>query len=169
MLLKLTITVWPILDLNPVSPDPCHTHTHAHTQKSRALCSVAAEVQMVCLYASLTQGCSFTSSLLRLLLLDSELHLSHPSLLCTFVLSSSSFPFFGLPVCCLSPSGPRSRVLMNEYSCCIVLSHPRPCFDNGSFDSFPTRVQLMAETESWKPCSYQKEHVTGEAIKPTSG
>lgn len=66
------------------------------------------------------------------------------------------------------PRSPRAHVLMEEYSRCIVLSHPRPCFDNGSFDSFPNRVQSMAATESWKPCSYQKEHVNGEAIKPTS-
>lgn len=54
---KATITGWPILDLNPLSPYPCLSCT----QKSRALCSVAAEVQMVCLYASLTQCCSFST------------------------------------------------------------------------------------------------------------
>lgn len=34
---KGTITAWPILDLNPVSPDPCHTHTERSQEHSAQL------------------------------------------------------------------------------------------------------------------------------------
>lgn len=65
------------------------SHTQSHTEKSSALCSLAAEVQMVYLYASLTQCRSFTSALLCLLLLDSVHHSSTPDTLLGFALSSS--------------------------------------------------------------------------------
>lgn len=125
-------------------PDPCHmSHSLSRTQKSRALCSVASEVQMVCLYASLTQRCSFTSSLLCLLLLDSvhqrstrvtplsSLH-SCPGVLFLVSLSPVHHPFHFSDswfVCSPLPQlrGRRSHVLMNEQSCYIVRSHPCPC------------------------------------------
>lgn len=65
------------------------SHTQSHAEKSSALCSLAAEVQMVCLYASLTQCRSFTSALLCLLLLDSVHHSSTPDTLLGFALPSS--------------------------------------------------------------------------------
>lgn len=99
----------------PSFPRPMsNTLSLSRTQKSRALCSVAAEVQMVCLYASLTQCCSFTSSLLCLLLFDSvhqcftsvtSLSFFHfflcppfssPHNNCLVVRCSSYFPFFWL-------------------------------------------------------------------------
>lgn len=72
------------------------THTQSHAEKSSALCSLAAEVQMVCLYASLTQCCSFTFALLCLLLLDSVHHSSTPDTLLRFALSSSLCHIFQL-------------------------------------------------------------------------
>ena len=144
--------MWPILDLNPVS---CHTHTFSLTQKSGALCSDAAEVQMVRLYASLTQHRSFTSSLLRLLLLDS-VHQRSTSV--TSLLSSALFfasapsrthnlPLCPLLVtvsifltCCLSaPLGPVAPALTRPDEWVILLHCTQPSlsvFDNGSFDSF---------------------------------
>lgn len=88
MLLKLSIIVWPILEMKPVFPWPM-SHTQSHAAKSSSLCSLAAEVQMVCLYASLTQCRSFTSALLCLVLLDSVHHSSTPDTLLGFALSSS--------------------------------------------------------------------------------
>lgn len=88
MLLKLSIIVWPILEMKPVFPWPM-SHTQSHAAKSSSLCSLAAEVQMVCLHASLTQCRSFTSALLCLVLLDSVHHSSTPDTLLGFALSSS--------------------------------------------------------------------------------
>lgn len=74
------------------------SHTQSHTEKSSALCSLAAEVQMVYLYASLTQCRSFTSALLCLLLPDSVHHSSTPDTILGFALSSLSYlPTFSLP------------------------------------------------------------------------
>lgn len=122
------------------STDVTHSyfHTHTHTLKSGALRSLAAEVQMVCLYASLTQRCSFTFSLLCLLLLDSvhqcstsltplSFALLSPPLppvpplpplcntsLCPLFITLSIFPtcdLFSLPP---RPRGPQTRLAMNE-------------------------------------------------------
>lgn len=81
------------------------SHTQSHAEKSSALCSLAAEVQMVCLYASLTQCRSFTSALLCLLLLDSVHHSSTPVTLLCFALSSSLCRIFQL--CLFAP--PRTQ------------------------------------------------------------
>lgn len=72
----------------------------SHAEKSSALCSLAAEVQMVCLYASLTQCRSFTSALLCLLLLDSVHHSSTPVTLLCFALSTSLCRIFQLCHAC---------------------------------------------------------------------
>lgn len=129
----------------------------SHTQKSRALCSVAAEVQMVCLYASLTHRCSFTSSLLRLLLLDSVHQCSTSVTPLSFALLSLHTLFLFSPLRNLSlcplfiiVSIFRTHDLLSLCSApwpslahpdewVILLHCTQPSlsmFDNGSFDSF---------------------------------
>lgn len=103
MLLKLSIIVWPMLEMNPVFLWPM---SHTHAEKSSTLCSLAAEVQMVCLYASLTQCRCFTSALLCLFLLDSVHHSSTPDILLGFALSSLchtlQLSHFFLSICSLN-------------------------------------------------------------------
>lgn len=157
-------------------PDLRLTHTHtwsrAHSAESLLRCKwfvPAHRWPKAALSPPLPSVCSFLTLSVKAppwspLLFSALLHSPH----CSFhfldpqFLLSHSFP--PLP----QPRGPHLHILMNEYSRRIVLSQPRPCFDNSSFYTFVTRAQLMAETESWKPCSYQKEHVNGKAIKPTS-
>lgn len=173
----------------------CHMSQYlTHTQKSRALCPAAAEVQMVCLYASLTQRCSFTSSPFCLLLLDSVHQRSTSVTPLSFALLSLRPPFhlslslssYNLSLCplviivsiflthdlfsCWSLS-PMALTLTRADEWVILLHCTQPSlsmFGNGSFDSFLSVPRWMAEAQSWKPCSYHKEHVNCKATKPTS-
>lgn len=182
---KPTITVWPILDLNPVSPDPCHmshslshTHTHRSQEHSAQLllrckwfvsthhwpnAAPSPPLSSVCSFLTLSVNAPPQSPLSPLHFCLCALFLlwfvSLPSVHHSFHFSDSWFVFSLLP----QPRGPDEWV--------ILLHGTQPSlsvFNNGSFDSLLSVFHWMAESESWKPRSYHKEHVNCETTKPTS-
>jgi len=146
-----TITMCPIVDLNPVSHNPCHTHTQTHTHTISHMLTEVKSTLLSCCWGANGLSLCITDPTLLLHLLShlpapsrlcpSMFHLTHPSLFALFcvcalflLLVSHNLSICPLLVVLLLtpdllplPHGPNSHILMNEKSCCIVLSHPWPC------------------------------------------
>lgn len=98
---KGTITAWPILDLNPVSPDPCHTHTHREVKSTLLSCCWGANGLPLCIIdPNAAPSPTLTPLPAPSWLCPSVLHLTHPSLfICTFCVLCPLPPL--LPIICL--------------------------------------------------------------------
>lgn len=97
---KGTITAWPILDLNPVSPDPCHTHTQRSQEHSAQLLLRCKWFASMHHWPNAAPSPTLTPLPAPSWLCPSVLHLTHPSLfICTFCLLCPLPPL--LPIICL--------------------------------------------------------------------
>lgn len=152
----------PIPELNPVSCNPCNTHTHTDLTCTHRSQDHFAQPLLRCKWfvsmhhwpnSAPSPPLSSTHSFLTLSITTPPQALRSPCTFvsvpsssssspttCLFVLCSSYFPFFWLPICFLSPPSALWPSLAHLDEWVILLHCAQPSlsmFHNGSFDSFP--------------------------------